>query len=378
MDKKTIGFVVNPIAGVGGALGWKGTDDYLKAWKTTNLAGSERAITRAHKALQSIPDEIKDKIKWITASGIMGGQIFENIGLEFLEIYFPEIPTTPEDTRKFIRKAIEKKVDLLVFVGGDGTATIVAQELKNTNIPGIGVPAGVKITSPCFIKRPELLGSVLKDWLEGKLLQQHVEVIDLLEKDYVNGRVNPVLTGEILTLISPYLQGEKTIYRGTDPELIELSYEGIAETLKEDIKEGYWIIGPGSTTFRVMEKLGYKDLTLLGVDVLFNGEVIAKDVNCEQLIDILQDASKGEIFLLMTPIGGQGFVLGRGNQQICCPVLKKVPLDHLIIVSTPEKIADLKELYIDVDCDYPPHGTKTYAKVIIGNYQKRMIKLKVL
>ncbi len=370
---KTVAFFVNPIAGFGGELGWKGTDNFEKAWQQSNFFGSERALRRAMDAIRSLSPALLSKIKWLTTAGIMGEQVLKQVTSKYEVIYEPQFPTHPEDTREFLRVVKQFDPSLLVFVGGDGTAKIVAEVLTSTNVPAVGIPAGVKITSGCFIRTPRALGSLIDRWMQGVLVEDFVDVMDLLENDYKRGVVNPVLVGEMLTLVSPFLQGEKTTYHLADPELAELTYGGIADTIAEYVKNGYWIIGPGSTTYRVMKKLGY-ELTPLGVDLLKDGEIVVRDANCQMLVNELRKVDHKDLYALLTPIGGQGFLLGRGNQQICCNVLSKILPSNLYLIATPEKIELLKQLYIDVDCNLR-FKSPSYVRVIIGLNRTRMIKL---
>ncbi len=373
---KTVAFFVNPIAGFGGELGWKGTDDFERAWKQSNYKGSRRAIERAIDAVCSLSPRLLKEIEWVTAAGIMGEKILRRVTSRLRVVYSPQFPTTPQDTINFLQLVKTLDPSLIIFVGGDGTAKIVSKELKSATIPAVGIPAGVKITSGCFVRAPKELGSLIDRWLQGSLIPDFVDVMDLLESDYKRGIVNPILVGEILTLISPFLQGEKTTYALPDPELAELTYEGIAETISNEIEEGYWIIGPGSTTYRVMKKLGY-ELTPLGVDLLRKGKVIVNDANCEALVRELKNVNSADLYVLLTPIGGQGFLLGRGNQQICCTILERVFPENLRLIATPEKIEALDNLYIDVDCQ-TQFKPSSFVKVIIGLNRARMIRLTVL
>ncbi len=373
---KTVAFFVNPIAGFGGELGWKGTDDFERAWKQSNYKGSRRAIERAIDAVHSLSSRLLEEIEWITAAGTMGEDILKRVSSRLRVVYNPQFPTTPQDTTNFLQRAKALTPSLVIFVGGDGTAKIVSRELKSTTIPAVGIPAGVKITSGCFVRAPKELGSLLDRWLQGSLISDYVDVTDLLESDYKRGIVNPILVGEILTLVSPFLQGEKTMYSLPDPELADLTYEGIAETISDEIEEGYWIIGPGSTTYRVMKKLGY-ELTPLGVDLLRKGKLIAKDANCERLIKELKNVNPTDLYVLLTPIGGQGFLLGRGNQQICCSILEKLCPDNFRLIATPEKMEALNNLFIDVDCQ-TSFRHSSFVRVITGLNRVRMIRLTVL
>jgi predicted polyphosphate/ATP-dependent NAD kinase len=260
------------------------------------------------------------------------------------------------------------KVNLILFAGGDGTARDVYEAI-NMKVPVLGIPTGIKMHSAVFAVSPRSAGDLAVLYLQGSLLNvRESEVMDIDEEAFRQNRVSARLYGYLKV---PY---EKVLVQNPKAGATaaeESSAEEIAQDIVENMEDDYiYIIGPGTTTKAIAEKLGLKK-TLLGVDVIHNGKLLASDVNEAQLLKIIE-GRKAKI--IVTVIGGQGFIFGRGNQQISPQVLRKVDREDILIVATPNKLASLHGAPLLVDTgdeevDKMLHG---YFKVITG-YGRRVI-----
>jgi predicted polyphosphate/ATP-dependent NAD kinase len=148
------------------------------------------------------------------------------------------------------------------------------------------------------------------------------------------------------------------------------SLEGIANAFIRRMQpDCLYIIGPGTTTRAITDQLGLSK-TLLGVDVLQNKETIAIDANERDLLYLLenQEIPGAPAYIVITPIGGQGFLFGRGNQQISSSVIKQIGKDRILVVSTTEKVHSLggRPFLVDTgdrDLDQDLSG---YIRVLTG------------
>ena len=208
--------------------------------------------------------------------------------------------------------------DLILFAGGDGTARDIFNAI-NGEIPVLGIPAGVKIQSAVFAINPTRAGDIAAKFMKEELTTvQELEVMDIDEEAYRKNRISSKLYGYLKV---PYeeslVQGSKEATSGSEEIVLEAIASEVVESMNKDT---LYIIGPGTTTRSIAESLGINK-TLLGVDVVENGQLLASDVNEETLLRLVKE-KKAKI--IVTVIGGQGFILGRGNQQISPEVIKKV------------------------------------------------------
>jgi predicted polyphosphate/ATP-dependent NAD kinase len=275
--------------------------------------------------------------------------------------------TTAEDTKRAVKDLLNKDVSLLMFVGGDGTARDI-YSAGGSEIPAIGVPAGVKIHSAVYAIHPRAAGELALAYLHGDTVLNNAEVMDIDEEAFRQGHVSAKLYGFLKV---PYLQRFVQGAKSASPQSSSSSLEGIAKDLLERMNaDTMYIIGPGSTTHTITKYMGMKK-NLLGVDVYLNGRMIASDTNESNLLELLTNYPVAEI--IVTLIGGQGCIFGRGNQQMSPPVISKVGETHFHIVCTPEKLQALKGLPLWVDtgdyaldkalCGYHPiiTGYKEYV-----------------
>ncbi len=334
---KKVGFLVNPVAGMGGAVGLKGTDGLAE--EALARGAVPIAPQRAAAALAGLAD--LDAL-FLTAAGEMGEESLRRAGLRSRVVHRPSGPSTAEDTRRACRLFVEEGVDLIVFSGGDGTARDVAG-VVGSRVPIIGIPAGVKMHSGVFAISPKAAGELLRGYLKGDLRARETEIMDVDEEKYRAGVLDTRIYGIASTPYLPALvQERKQIYSASSEEEFK---EEIAIFASEFMRDGSaYILGAGTTTAKIAKVLGVEK-TLLGVDIVKDGRVICTDASERDLLGILEEGGKAKI--IVSPIGAQGFVLGRGSQQISPEVLRKVGPENLIIVATPHKLKETPRLLVD-------------------------------
>ena len=368
---RRIGVLVNPIAGMGGRVGLKGTDGMVD--EARNRGAEPRAPDRAVAAISRL-HEVAPESEILTVGGEMGERAVREAGFDPDVIYQPDTPerTTATDTRQSVRSFIERDVDLVLFVGGDGTAVDVAETLSelDADVPVLGVPAGVKVYSSVFAVTPRDAG-----WVAAQFERtEDREVNDIDERAYREaGEVRTELKAVVSVPVADALQSSKQLAGG--------SVETLAAGVASDVEAGVtYIFGPGSTVGAIERELGI-DGSPLGVDVWRAVAVEGADGNDECHGELLAtDASESEILsklgenniVIVSPIGGQGFVFGRGNHQISPAVLERSEVE---IVASKEKLDQLGVLRIDTDDDVTNDRLRGWHKVRVGRFERRMMKL---
>ena len=339
--KKTVGFIVNPIAGMGGAVGLKGTDGTEILEKAVSLGAKPVAPARAEIFLKAL-EPVKEDIMLLVGPGLMGETEAKNQGYDYKVFGEQKTDTKPEDTITVAKTIAAQTVELLVFCGGDGTARDVLKAV-DVKTPVLGVPTGVKMHSAVFGIDPKSAARIASQYLYGFLPLWEAEVMDIDENQFRQGRVSARLHGY---LISPYepslIQGAKMASPMTESEL--RNQAAMAVYIIEEMQdEVVYVISAGTTTRTIGDLLDQKK-TLLGVDIFVNKKIVAKDVNEQQILQVIE-GKKTKI--IVTPIGGQGFVFGRGNQQISPKVIRKVGKENIIVIATENKMKHLRRLKVD-------------------------------
>jgi len=357
--------IVNPIAGLGGSVGLKGTDGAGTAERALALGATPRAGARATLALARIAAELP-YLRVFTGPGELGAEQARAAGLE------PEVigaralgnssAPSAADTRWLATELAAQGVDLLLFAGGDGTARDIYAAI-GTAIPTLGIPSGVKMHSAVFATTPGAAGQAALQHLTTTTPRvREAEVMDIDEQAFRNGEVSARLYGTLLTPATRgLLQGLKAGRGGG--EAAELA--GIAADVVQHLHhDSLTILGPGTTTRAVLDQMGLSG-TLLGIDVLYRGHLLRRDATERDLLGFLA-ATPGRI--IVTPIGGQGYIFGRGNQQLSPAVLRQVGLPNLTIIATPSKIATLADhtLRVDTGDEDLDAALRGYRRVITG------------
>ncbi len=341
LQVKTVGFIVNPVAGMGGAVGLKGTDGKAILDRAISMGAKPIAPARAESFLSEL-NPVKRGIQLVVGAGGMGENEAKNCGFTCTIIGARKKETNAEDTIMLARKIADAGVDLLVFCGGDGTARDILKAV-NMNLPVLGVPTGVKMHSAVFAVTPRAAARIAIEFLWGELSLREAEVMDVNEKAFREGQLSAELYGYVLTPYEPHLiQENKMASPITESEVRNQAAIAIyvIENMNPDV---VYIIGPGTTTRTIGDLLDAKK-TLLGVDLFCNKKIVAPDVNEKQILEKIQGKTAQ---IIVTPIGGQGFIFGRGNQQISPEVIRRVGLDNIIVVATESKLRSLKSLRVD-------------------------------
>ena len=339
--KKTFGFLVNPVAGMGGAVGLKGTDGKAILDKAIALGAKPIAAARAETFLLEL-SPIKNNINLIVGAGDMGETQAEKCGFAFKVFGEKKHETNSLDTKTIAQEMLKAHVDLLVFCGGDGTSRDILK-VVDTKLPVLGVPTGVKMHSAIFAVNPQAAARAAYRFLRGELPLREAEIMDVDEQAFREGRLSAELYGYMLSPYEPHLiQANKLASPMTENEM--RNQAAIAIYIIENMKpDAIYIVGPGTTTRTISDLLDQKK-TLLGVDLFCGKKIIASDVNEKQIGEAI---SGKHAQIIVTPIGGQGFIFGRGNQQISAKIIRQVGLDNIIVVATASKLRSLKSLKVD-------------------------------
>lgn len=376
-----IGFVVNPIAGLGGRVGLKGTDDVVAL--ALERGAVPTAGARAVDALVALREQLArlddpPRIGWLTCGGAMGADVLRSAGFEPFEIvYAPGDPPTRADTRRAVRAFVQAGVELVVFCGGDGTARDVCAEVGR-RVPVLGVPAGVKMYSAVFGVSPARTAEILVAHLEGRLGLAEADVLDVDEEGFRSGRLDVRLHGIVLTPHEPTLvQCAKQVIAEPTEAAAKLE---IAEHVCERVRgepDTLFLLGPGSTLAAIAERAGLAK-SLLGVDAVRRGALVGRDLAERELLALLDEAD-GAVCLVLSPIGAQGFVLGRGNQQLSPAVVRRIGRDRVLVVATPMKLARTRALHFDtgdasLDAELAGDG---WWPVVTGYHVRRLIPVEI-
>lgn len=333
-----LGLIINPMAGIGGSVGLKGSDGDDVVALALSRGGVPRAEERTQRALTLLVPWQSSITVYCFAGG-MGGHLAQTMGFATEVVGTAADPqaTTAADTEQAARCLMSAGVDLILFAGGDGTARNLCNVIGPAQ-PVLGVPAGVKMHSGVYAITPEAAGEVTVSMAMGRAVDVELaEVRDLDEAAYRQGRVNSRYYGELLVpRLGQFVQAVKSGEQDSDPLLLDAIADEIVESIEPDVLQ---IVGAGSTTAPILTSLGL-DNTLLGVDLVLNGEHIVKDATEAAILEAL-DAHGGAARLVITPIGGQGHIFGRGNQQLSPDVIRRVGRDHIVVVATPTKLAQL-------------------------------------
>lgn len=328
----TIGLIVNPFAGIGGPTGLKGSDGAQTVAEALRRGARPQAAARATRALEALVDV---PVRVLTWAGAMGEDSARQAGLSVQVIGAAAGPCSADDTRAAAKALLQAGVDLLVFAGGDGTARDIC-DVAGLQLPVLGIPAGCKMHSAVYAVNPEAAGRLLRQIADGGLVNvSEAEVRDIDEEAFRQGVVRARHYGVMLVpQDGRFLQQVKC--GGQENEAlaqVELAAWLVAQ-MDDDV---FWLMGSGSTVAEVMAQLGLAN-TLLGVDIVRNGQLVAADVSATQILDVIGDAPAKA---LITVIGGQGHLIGRGNQQFSPAVIRRLGRDNIVVAATRSKLAAL-------------------------------------
>ena len=351
-----VGFVLNPIAGMGGRVGLKGTDG--KVAEARARGAEPRAPDRAERALTALREHLPDA-EISTWGEPMGEEAVRAAGFEPDVLGGPDGDETgSEDTSAAVAAFVDAGVDTVLFVGGDGTAADVAEALEGTDTPMLGIPAGVKVYSSVFAVSPEDAAYIVASYERT----ERREVMDIDEDEYREGEVNPELRAVARVPVAEAMQSSKQLGGGT----VDALAEGVADDIRAEPGRTY-VLGPGSTVGTVKDELGFEG-SPIGVDVWHDGEVVVRDATEQEILDALGE----ENVIVVSPIGGQGFVFGRGNPQLSPDVIRQC---DVTIVASRAKLDGVNVLRADTDDPELDEELRGWWKVRVGKFETRMMKL---
>ena len=368
MQRFRIGLLVNPLAGIGGAVGLKGSDGDDIVEKALALGAEKRALHRVAQVLQRI-QPLKDQIEFVAAPGEMGAALCDAAGMHYISVGNLERDerTTAHHTEQFAAAIAEQGVKLLVFAGGDGTARNIVNSVPARQLC-LGIPAGVKIHSGVYAVNVHGAAEIITQLVKGELVSvAEAEVRDIDEAAFRDGVVQARYYGELLTPVEHrYLQHVKCGGREVEALVLEEIAACLIDQMDEDT---LYVMGPGTTTRAVMEALDLPN-TLLGVDLVRDHQLVASDVGEQALLDATRD---GPAKIVVTLIGGQGHILGRGNHQISPAVIRQVGVENLIVISTKSKLQELegRPLLVDTYDEELNESLSGLIEVITG-YEDRV------
>ena len=337
--RRRLGLIVNPVAGLGGRVGLKGTDGREIVRRALELGAEPVAPVRAGRALARL-ERHRDAISIVAAAHAMGGDAALRHGFE-TELVDTELTNTGEettaaDTRAAAAEMERRRVDLILYAGGDGTTRDIVDAV-GTRVPILGIPTGVKMHSGVFATSPEAAGDLAASQFE----LGEAEVMDIDEQALREGRVSAQLYGvAAVPRDRTRVQHPKAGSRPGDAAL-----EALCRELAAEAAEGLMLFGPGTTARRILGHLGIEG-TLLGIDAVEDGRPAGLDLREQQLLELLEGRPAR---IVVSVVGGQGYVLGRGNQQLSPEVLRRAGLDNLVVVASLEKLLALDPQRLLVD-----------------------------
>lgn len=369
-------FLVNPIAGMGGRVGLKGTDGVLE--KAMELGARPIASQKAGETLREftrLSTEYHD-LQWITCGGDMGENELASACIKNREIIYSSTgkTTTAQDTADACTQMLTCHGDILVFCGGDGTARDIFT-IVDKKIPLLGIPSGVKMHSGVFGISTTATAKMLWEFINKRLTVGDVEIMDLDEDLYRKGKWKVKLFGSANGIIEPtYMQVGKACFESVSDDEVK---DELADHINDELEkypEWLFLFCSGGTIDHIAKKL-HLDHTLLGIDAVYQKKLVGTDVNEEQILSLLKKYPK--VKLLLSPIGAQGFILGRGNLQLSPTVIRKIGIENIIVVATPSKLMHTPVLRVDtgdrtLDGLFAKQG---YFMVVIGYRLSRVVKI---
>ncbi len=332
MNTLRVGLIVNPFAGLGGPVALKGSDGMVD--EALARGAIPESSARAAEALSAMRP-LADSLTWITGAGPLGQDAVTSVGWAAEVIYRAPQRSTAADTVHLARRLNTLRVDLLLFAGGDGTARDVTDAVDES-LAVLGIPAGVKMHSGVFATTPKAAGLLALSFLKSTARRvAPQEVMDLDEDAVRDGHVNPTLYGYLSVPEDPRLLQGRKVPAGVGDAVLS---EAIAASVIEEMEPGIvYMIGPGSTTLAVKRALGGQG-SLLGVDAYLDRQLLLRDATSSQLEEIV---ARRKARALVTCIGGQGHIFGRGNQQFSSAVVQRVGRAGVRVLATPAKLQSL-------------------------------------
>ncbi len=340
-----LGVLVNPYAGLGGSVALKGSDGVQTRDEALRRGAEPQAPARMSRALKAL--STVSNVTVLTWGGDMGENSCRAANVRCTVIGESSMPSNPDDTRAAAAALKAAGAELILFAGGDGTARDLVDAI-GLGTPVLGVPAGCKMHSAVYAVNPEAAGSLLAELAGGGLVAlESAEVRDIDEAAFREGVVKARHYGELqVPAEARYLQQVKCGGREVEDLVITEVAAWVADSLEDDT---WYLMGSGSTVAVVMEQLGLEN-TLLGVDLVRNGEVVAADLGAQQLLERIGNEPANAV---VTVIGGQGHLFGRGNQQFSPALIRRLGKENIQILATRTKLETLEGRPLLVDSGDP-------------------------
>lgn len=369
-----LGLIINPVAGIGGSVALKGSDGMVQ--RAQQLGAKPQAQVRTRNALELLQNN-RDQFRVYTAAYDMGEYVCRDLGFDVSVVSHNTAgETSASDTEKAVQALLHQGIDILVFAGGDGTARNVFNAMmqcdEKMRVPVIGIPAGCKIHSAVYAVTPQHAGELLSQIIRGRALSlQEASVMDIDEDAFRHDVVKARRYGYLnVPAENQYMQGMKEGGVTTEEIILHDIAIYITEIMEDDVM---YFVGSGSTPRAVMDALQLES-TLLGIDAVCNRQLVAKDINEK---DMLQLISTHPAKIVLTVIGGQGHLFGRGNQPFSPAVIRAVGKENLLIIATPGKIHALHGSPIrvdtgDTDLDHELYGM---TKIITGYDERTLYRI---
>jgi len=364
---KKVGLIVNPVAGMGGSVGLKGTDGQL--YKRAMELGADPVTPRRTEAFLS-RIECKDEIALLVAPGKMGADYVEDLDTPFTTVGQIGDETSAADTKRIATRMVARGAELLVFVGGDGTARDVYDAI-DSEVPVVAVPAGVKVYSSVFAVNPRAAAEMVNAFVEDGSVKEQ-EVLDIDEDAFRQDRLESKHYGTLLVPEEQRFLQHGKVASTRSPSVEESKQEIAAFIVEEMDPETLYLIGPGTTLKAVTDTLDLPK-TLLGVDAVVDQELVAEDLNERKIVDLFKRHPQRVI--IVTPLGGNGFILGRGNKQFTPRVISQVGPENIRVIATRQKLKTLDCLRVDTGDLEVDEMLCGWLTVTVGYRESRMMKV---
>ena len=364
---KTIGLIVNPVAGMGGSVGLKGTDGPMHA-KAVAMGAMPVSPARTIEFLTHI--NCRDSIRLLAAPGAMGAEYAASVGLSYEIVGSVSNMPDAQDTKTVARQMLDAGAELIVFAGGDGTARDMSDAI-GVKVPVVAIPAGVKVYSSTFAYSPLAAAELLDAFVAGADVTEE-EVLDIDEDAYREGRVDARHYGFLLVPVVDRLVQAGKESSGMSGSAAEAKQEIAAAVVEEMVPGTLYLLGCGTTVGAIAEELGIGK-TLLGVDAVIDGRPVGSDLNEQAILALLDRYSQARI--IVTPLGGNGFIFGRGNKQFTPEVLRRVGRENIVVIANREKLMTLAALHVDTgdsDLDAELAG---YIDVTVGLSHRKVMRV---
>ena len=381
---KSIGLIINPIAGMGGKVGLKGTDGTIIQNEAVKRGAEPVAPIRTKRFLQELLkfSEVSE-VEFLVPQGVMGEDILKSISgnIQWRVLETVPIPSiTSKDDTINVAKAMKKlQVDLIIFVGGDGTARDIIDAI-GSKFPILGIPSGVKMHSGVFTQGLDKGVQLLRQVIKERVSFISTEIIDLDENELRKDRIATKIYGTGLVPSSiKFMQASKSTSSLRDIESDNM--EAIIDSFKKMISpDVLYILGSGSTLKMLAKAFGnevYAQKSLLGIDIIQNNLIWINDATENDILKILEEKKFDSVKIIITPIGSQGFIFGRGNQQLSAKIIELVGLENIVVIATQSKIQTLprSRLYVDTGSEDLDKKFLGYIKVLVDFDTYIMVKI---